>query len=133
MGESPDLPRHLPIHRFKSAAWNGKKIEKPKNFKIDEFIENQNIGYLISSKPLKLEAVFKSMAGFHLTETPISKNQDLKQLKDGSYRLRATLPNTSQLRWWLLGFGQGVEVIKPKSLRDEFREISKNLADIYKK
>ena len=73
------------------------------------------------------------MAGFHLTETPISANQELKQLGDGRYRLKATLPNTSQLRWWLLGFGQGVEVIKPKSLRDEFKEMSKNLVNIYKK
>ena len=133
MEDSPDIPRHLPIHRFKSAQWNGEKLNKPKGFNIDEFIKSQNIGYLISPKPIKLEVKFQPMAGFHLTETPISANQELKQLGDGRYRLKATLPNTSQLRWWLLGFGQGVEVIKPKSLRDEFKEISKNLVNIYKK
>ena len=133
MEDSPDIPRHLPIHRFKSAQWNGEKLNKPKGFNIDEFIKSQNIGYLISPKPIKLEVIFQPMAGFHLTETPISANQELKQLEDRRYRLKATLPNTSQLRWWLLGFGQGVEVIKPKSLRDEFREMSKNLVNIYKK
>ena len=131
MEDSPDTPRHLPIHRFKSAQWNGKKLSQPVGFKIDEFIANQNIGYLISQKPIKLEAVFQSLAGFHLTETPISKNQDLKQLKDGSYRLRATLPNTSQLRWWLLGFGDQVEIINPRTLREEFKEKFNNLSKTY--
>ena len=73
------------------------------------------------------------MAGFHLTETPISKNQILKQLEDGRYMLKAKLPDTSQIRWWLLGFGSQVEVIRPTSLRQEFHQTSKSLSKIYKK
>ena len=38
-----------------------------------------------------------------------------------------------QLRWWLLGFGEYVEVIKPKALRDEFVETSQRLSEIYPK
>lgn len=132
MAEDSESPRHLPIHRFKSAEWNGKNALPPKGFNLDGFIESQNIGFLISKKPLNLEAIFEPMAGFHLTETPISKNQMLKQLEDGRYMLKAKLPDTSQLRWWLLGFGSQVEVIRPASLRREFKEISKNLINIYK-
>jgi len=72
------------------------------------------------------------MAGFHLTETPISKNQILKQLEDGRYMLKVKLPDTSQIRWWLLGFGSQVEIVRPVSLRREFKEISKNLINTYK-
>ena len=132
MEDSPDIPRHLPIHRFKLAQWNGEKLNKPKGFNIDEFIKSQNIGYLISLKPINLEAKFNFMTGFHLTETPVAKDQKLKHLKDGSYLLQAKLPDTSQLRWWLLGFGSGVEILKPLKLRKEFKEISKNLGNIYK-
>jgi predicted DNA-binding transcriptional regulator YafY len=56
----------------------------------------------------------------------------LKQLEDGRYMLKAKLPDTSQIRWWLLGFGSQAEVIRPASLRREFKEISKNLINIYK-
>jgi predicted DNA-binding transcriptional regulator YafY len=130
MDDSKD-PRHLPIHRFKEARQNGLKAQRLQYFDIDSFIKNQNIGYLISVKPIKLEAIFQSMAGFHLTETPITKDQQLEQLRDGRYKLRATLANTSQLRWWLLGFGGQVEVVKPKSLRNEFKEMAREINSIY--
>ena len=83
MAEDPESPRHLPIHRFKSAEWNGNSALTPKGFNLDSFIESQNIGFLVSKKLLGLEVIFEPMAGFHLTETPISKDQILKQLEDG--------------------------------------------------
>ena len=132
MEDSPETPRHLPIHRFKKAKLIRTKVKKPKNFNIDEFIKSQNIGFLITDKPLDLVAIFQPMAGFHLTETPVEKDQKLTKLKDGSYQLKASLPNTSQLRWWLLGFGQQVEIKKPNSLRLEFQTISKEISSIYK-
>jgi predicted DNA-binding transcriptional regulator YafY len=132
MAEDPESPRHLPIHRFKSAEWNGNNATSPKGFNLDGFIESQNIGFLVSKKPLSLEVIFEPMAGFHLTETPISKDQILKQLDDGRYLLKVKLPDTSQIRWWLLGFGSQVEVIRPVSLRKEFKENSKSLVNIYK-
>ena len=110
---------------------NGNKSIEPKKFSIDSFIQKQNIGFLLSSKPIKIDVKFDSLAGFHLTETPISEDQELVQEPDGSYRLKATLADTSQLRWWLLGFGDQVEVIRPKFLRDEFRATTIKLYKLY--
>ena len=132
MDEDKEAPRHLPIHRFKEAIWNGNKLRRPKNFNIDDFIESQNIGFLISKLPVELVAKFDAKSGFHLTETPITETQQLKLQKDGSYLLKAKLPDTSQLRWWLLGFGSGVEVLKPARLRKEFKETANNLGNIYR-
>ena len=132
MDDSPEVPRHLPIHRFKKAKLTSIKTKKPKNFDLDNFIKSQNIGFLINEKPINLVANFQPMAGFHLTETPVAENQELTQLKDGSYQLKVTLPDTSQLRWWLLGFGEQVEIKKPNSLRAEFKSVAKDLSLIYK-
>ena len=99
---------------------------------MDQYIEEQRIGFLLSNKPINIEVLFEASSGFHLTETPISKNQQLIQLKSGKFLLKASLANTEQLRWWLLGFGNRVEVLKPKSLRNEFAEIAKGLSKIYK-
>ena len=87
---------------------------------------------MLSSKAIKIEVKFDSLAGFHLSETPISEDQKLVQEKDGSYRLKATLADTSQLRWWLLGFGAHVEILKPKSLRGELRDQANQLFKIYR-
>ena len=111
------------------AKWS--KNQKLTKFDIDKFVEDQNIGYLISTKPINLEALFQPMAGFHLTETPISLDQRLTKTKEGNYLLKVKLPDTSQLRWWLLGFGDQVEILKPYQLRQEFKEKFKSLNKLY--
>jgi predicted DNA-binding transcriptional regulator YafY len=131
MEEDPENPRHLPIHRFKGAEWNGNDITEPKDFNIDKFIEEENIGFLMSKKPLKLEVIFDEFAGFHLHETPISMDQKLTDLGEGKLKLNATVQDTSQLRWWLLGFGSQIEVVKPKLLRQEFIQTAKSFAKVY--
>ena len=85
----------------------------------------------MNDKPIDLVAVFQPMAGFHLTETPVANDQELTQLKDGTYQLKVSLPDTSQLRWWLLGFGEQVEIKSPKGLRKEFKEKILNMKNIY--
>ena len=54
-------------------------------------------------------------------------------MAEGKIKIKATVADTSQLRWWLLGFGPQVEILKPKFLRKEFLGYSISLANIYKK
>jgi len=51
--------------------------------------------------------------------------------RDGRIQITTTVKETRQLKWWLLGFGAQVEVIKPKRLRDEFVEIARNMVGRY--
>ncbi|MBU2647762.1 WYL domain-containing protein [bacterium] len=37
----------------------------------------------------------------------------------------------SELQWWLLGFGDRVEVLKPKKLRAEFTARISRLSEMY--
>ena len=105
-------------------------IENLENlFDLDTSQRNLEI-YL--KKPLNIEVNFEAQAGFHLTETPIAEDQDLKWLNDGKLRLKAKVQDTSQLRWWLLGFGGQVEVIKPVALREEFKKTAQKLVKVYK-
>jgi predicted DNA-binding transcriptional regulator YafY len=66
-----------------------------------------------------------------MQETPLSDDQKIVTKHDGHKQVTATVKNSLQLRWWLLGFGEYVEVIKPKFLRDEFIEISQSLGKMY--
>ena len=36
-----------------------------------------------------------------------------------------------EFRWWIRAFGDTVEVMKPKSLRKEFAEMSKRMSSQY--
>lgn len=56
-------------------------------------------------------------SGEHLYETPLSTEQQLQEREDGSLHLSATVPNTRELQWCLLGLHGGVEVLAPAALR----------------
>ena len=50
---------------------------------------------------------------------------------DGRVAVEATVADTADLRWWLLGFGSAVEVLEPASLREEFRAQARALNATY--
>ena len=111
--------RHLPLHRFKTANANGETSIEPDNFDIDDYLDKESLSFLRTEKKLKVELLFRGNTGFHLSETPVSKDQKYKEEKNGKIRISGTVADTEQLRWWILGFGENVEVIKPSTLRDE--------------
>jgi len=53
------------------------------------------------------------MFGKHLYETPLSDDKSITEIGDGRMMVKATVLNTEELRWWLLGFGRHVEVVSP--------------------
>ena len=129
--DDDQLIRNLPLHRFMEVRENGKPSLKPKDFDIEEFIESENLSFLISKSPINLKLKFYSFAGFHLQERPLAQNQKIIDLGNGQLILEAEVRDTSQLRWWLLGFGADVEIIKPKFLRQEFKTTANSLKELY--
>lgn len=108
--------RILALHRIQSAAMLDDAAKAPAGFAIDDAINSGKFGFG-EGKQIRLEAIFRNGAGEHLFETPLSNDQVLTELEDGSVKLVATVADTPQLAWWLLGLGDGVEVVKPTALR----------------
>jgi predicted DNA-binding transcriptional regulator YafY len=124
--------RQLAMHRIKAAKLLDEAAHPIKGFNLKIYIHEESaFSYPDSPRSIKLKALFDESAAFHLTERKLSEDQVLKKTTDGYYRLTATVKDTSELRWWLLGFGDGVEVLAPKALRKEFKEMAKSMARIY--
>jgi predicted DNA-binding transcriptional regulator YafY len=123
----------LALHRIREAELLDEPASRPKDFNLDGYIREGAFGYKVSESPIQLRVLFEEGAALHLHETPLSKDQVLTRQADGRELLEATVLDTSELRWWLLGFGSGVEVLEPKELRDEFRTISEDMARLYLK
>jgi predicted DNA-binding transcriptional regulator YafY len=123
--------RWLPLHRFKKAIQLNESVYKPKGFNLNRFIKSNSLGFLISNKAINIELVFTKQAGFHLTETPLNKTQKIIKTKNNDLRVKATVDDTSELRFWISGFGPSVKVIKPSSLKKEFQKRSKELENLY--
>jgi predicted DNA-binding transcriptional regulator YafY len=122
--------RLLAVHRIQSAQVLDQPVKTPKKFDLVKYIRQGAFGFEESGE-IKLVVRFTAPAAEHLRETPLSLDQRIEPDQPGWVRLQATVPGTAQLRWWLLGFGDQVEVLEPATLREEFAGISQSLHDLY--
>jgi predicted DNA-binding transcriptional regulator YafY len=123
----------LVLHRMTKAELLERRRSVPKGFNLDRYIEKGGFGFPVTPARMQLVAVFAAEAAPPLRETALSRDQHLTELDDGRVCLEAVVPDTVELRTWLRGFGNLVEVLEPASLRREFRELARELSAAYAK
>lgn len=127
-----DKVRQFALHRLIQTEPLATASRRPFDFDLDSYpYKESQFGYPVSTKNIHLKALFAEDAAFHLSERPLSKDQRLRHRKDGRVLVEATVRDTQELRWWLLGFGDGVEVIAPAHLRKEFVERVEMMKRLY--
>ncbi|WP_323581818.1 helix-turn-helix transcriptional regulator [Actimicrobium sp. CCI2.3] len=122
--------RMLPLHRVVAAEMLADAAHIDADFSIDEYIRSGAFGFG-KGGDLKLEAIFTRACGEHLFETPLSADQTLHLLDDDHLSLVATVSDSKALVWWLLGLGDGVEVLTPIGLRQQMKETTQRMASMY--
>lgn len=123
--------RQLVLHRIQTAEIVDQAIHCPVDFDLDQYIASGAFGFLDSSQAIKLVADFTSDAAAHLYETAISADQVLQPQENGIVRLTATVPDTLQIQWWLMGFGDQVQVISPAKLRHKIKVVIQRMFEKY--
>lgn len=122
----------LPLHRFGQIELTHEPLRKPKGFQLDKYLEQGELNFPVpGNKTIRLKVRFDKTAAAHLLESSLSSDQKITECDEDEVMLEATVLDTLQLRWWLLGFGDQVEVVAPKSLRQEFAETARNMAGYY--
>ena len=122
--------RTMALHRIQSATMLNDAVRTPVDFSIDKVISSGKFGFGLG-KMIQMEAIFYNGTGDHLFETALSSDQILTELPEGSLKVNATIADTPQLIWWLLGLGDGVEVLKPADLRASLTNITANMQRRY--
>ena len=128
--DNPGKIVYLPLQRFKSIEI----LQEEKSFHQGKKVSNlvkDLLGFRLNDKKLKVKLKFSKMAGAHLFETPLSKKQSIKETKDGFFMVEDEVIDNMELRYWIRAFGDEVEVVQPKMLRDEFAKLSKRLRKKY--
>jgi predicted DNA-binding transcriptional regulator YafY len=122
-------PILLLLHRMLEVTLTDVPITVPGGFDLDEYTSLE-LSFPLGDD-IKLEALFSKKSDCErLRETPISEDQIITE-KDGGWLLQATVMDSHQLRWWLKGYGDRVEVVGPQSLRQEFVDLAKKFASLY--
>jgi len=108
-------------NRFQQVEITEKPVDRPAGFDIDTYIKRGNLQFG-NGKALRLKASIDDDLAAHLIETPLSEDMQIKE-RDEDCLLTATVPDSWQLRWWLLSWGASVEVLGPKGLRNELTKL----------
>lgn len=115
--------RTFALHRFASVEILESAAKTPDNFQLDTYLDAGGMGFshpLFSELPdhgknTAIELQFTTQAGKSLTESKLSDDQTVT-LDDDRLTIQATVNLTSQLVWWLRGFGSGLLDAKPQLL-----------------
>ncbi|MBK7581449.1 MAG: WYL domain-containing protein [Myxococcales bacterium] len=123
---------HMLLHRMLRAEPMEEPVHRPNGFDLDSHLIKGGLGFA-RGEPLRLRAlVHHDVAGF-LQETPIAKDQKLSAHDAEHQLVQATVPNTMELRGWLLSYGPLFEVLEPAELRQELTATVAAMGRTYRK
>lgn len=113
--------RLLVLHRIQSAKTTSHSANKPAKFELRDYLETGALGFSEKTPEIiKLQFRISKGAGAHLLESPLSSDQVILET-DNSLEVTASVKNTMQLKWWILGFGAQLEVLQPTALRAQLK------------
>ena len=122
--------RHIALHRVLDATLLDETITPHKSFRLSDYVAEGAFSYGDSEMEIDLVARFDKEAALHLQESPLSPSQELHHEGDWTV-VKARVKNSARLRWWLLGFGEQVEILEPESLRSDFADIAGAMVSLY--
>ena len=68
-----------------------------------------------------------------IREVQWHSTQQIHENTDGGLRFEATVAGWQEVGWWVLGWGDEAEVIKPKELREWVAETVEKMIEVYRK
>ncbi|HHF4259401.1 TPA: WYL domain-containing protein [Haemophilus influenzae] len=78
-------------------------------FNLKHYLAEQHFGFG-NGKKIRLTFRIGKPYGFHLTETPLSTDQEITD-EGETYLVRATVVESEMLNWWIAKFGEEIEEV----------------------
>lgn len=113
-------PRLYAVHRIRALTLLDAPLQRPAGFDLDAYIRQGGANFG-AGETIALELRVHEDLAANLAEAPLSADMQVTRGEDG-IRVKATLPDTWQLRWWLLSQAGRVEVVEPASVRAAIRQ-----------
>lgn len=106
--------RHLALHRMLVAQATPHQFVRPKDFSLHEYIASGGFGFSTGEMMCLILKVKPHIADL-LEETPFSTDQVITRgtARQSDATVKATVPRSEQMRWWIRMQGQAVEVLAP--------------------
>jgi len=125
--------RTFKIERIESAELTDEHYMIPADFDANEFF-GSSWGIVVEGevKTVRLRIEDRDIIRI-MQETIWHPSQVLEKQKDGSVIMTLRVTDTVDLYTWILGWGEKIEVLEPKGLREEVMGTAKKMVKIYRK
>lgn len=103
----------------------------PKSFSLDRYLRNAWRLIPEEGPDVEVHLRFRPQVARNVREVAWHRTQRAVELADGSLDYRVTVSGLNEISWWILGYGDQVEVLSPEPLRQRIRERAKKMVEMY--
>lgn len=118
------------LHRIATAKALKTTAVPPEGFDLDAFLTAGGASFVLG-EPVELELRVADGTVTTFREAPLGDGQCIEDDGAGWWRLQTTVADTVDLRGFLMGYGDSIEVVGPPPLRAYFEEQAQNLVRLY--
>jgi len=122
--------RTFKVDRVKSVELTELSYVIPRSFDANTHLASA-WGIVSGGKPQKIKLKFSADVATILEEVVWHPSQVVERQADGSLVMTLNVLNTVELRSWIQGWAEKVEVLKPKELRDQIIEVAEAVRSLY--
>jgi predicted DNA-binding transcriptional regulator YafY len=102
----------------------------PRNFSVERYL--RNAWHLIPDGPDQDVIVrFAPLVARNVAEVAWHKTQRVVERQDGSIDFHVCVSGLNEISWWILGYGDQAEVLKPVRLRQMIADRAGKLVELY--
>lgn len=128
-----DLDRNGHIRTFALTRMTGlvnteKRFQRPAQFSLDEHLAD-SFGVFSSQEAERVRLRFDAFSARLIRERQWHPSQSFCSLPDGSLELSMRIGVSPEVERWILGWGEHIEVLAPRSLRAAIFKTAKQMAD----
>ena len=110
--------RTFNISRIVTLKTLQEKYTVPRTFSLEKHLGNAWSMIPESGPDQEVVVRFQKQVAQNVAEVVWHKTQQLEFQKDGSLEYRAEVSGLDEIAWWILGYGDQAEVLKPAKLRN---------------
>lgn len=123
--------RTFHLGRIRKAELIDSRYTIPKHFSLRRYLGDA--WFLIRERKNRHQVTvrFQPLVAKNVAEVCWHHTQKLRWHKDGTLDFHVTVDGLTEIQWWILGYGDQAEVIRPKKLRDMIRERVRKMHERY--
>ena len=118
------------VHRIEHAVLLEDVVSTPVDFTIASYVESGAL-HFGACREIRLKARINRGLATILTETPLATDQRIAPAEGEACILEATCIDTQQLRWWILGQNDAIEIMAPIELRRDIHSALSKALKLY--